>query len=73
MRHDRGQEAVGGDGQRGEPRTRRSWTLAVWALAAGAGLAALAIATDGLLAPIVAHAVYDFVALIWVQRLAKQG
>jgi len=52
--------------------TRRSWTLAVWALAAGAGLAALAIATDGLLAPIVAHAVYDFVALIWVQRLARQ-
>jgi membrane protease YdiL (CAAX protease family) len=53
--------------------TRRSWALGVWALGAGAGLAALAIVTEGLLAPIVAHAVYDFVALIWVQRLAKEG
>jgi membrane protease YdiL (CAAX protease family) len=51
--------------------TRRSWALAVWALGAGAGLAALAIVTEGLLAPIVAHAVYDFVALVWVQRLAR--
>jgi membrane protease YdiL (CAAX protease family) len=53
--------------------TRRSWALGAWALAAGGGLAALAILTDGLLAPIVAHAVYDFVALIWVQRLAREG
>ena len=53
--------------------TRRSWALGVWALGAGAGLAALAIVTEGLLAPIVAHAAYDFVALIWVQRLAKEG
>jgi membrane protease YdiL (CAAX protease family) len=53
--------------------SRRSWALGVWALAAGAGLAALAIVTGGVLAPIVAHAVYDFVALIWVQRLAREG
>jgi membrane protease YdiL (CAAX protease family) len=53
--------------------SRRSWALGLWALAAGAGLAALAILTGGLLAPIVAHAVYDFVALIWVQRLAREG
>ena len=53
--------------------SRRSWALGVWALAAGAGLAALAIVTGGILAPIVAHAVYDFVALIWVQRLAREG
>jgi membrane protease YdiL (CAAX protease family) len=50
--------------------SRRSWVLGVWAFAAGGGLAALAIVTDGLLAPIVAHAVYDFVALIWIRRLA---
>jgi membrane protease YdiL (CAAX protease family) len=51
--------------------TRRSWLLGVWALVAGGGLAALAIATDGLLAPIVAHAVYDFAALIWLRRQAR--
>jgi membrane protease YdiL (CAAX protease family) len=51
--------------------SRRSWVLGVWALAAGGGLAALAIVTDGLLAPIVAHAVYDFTALIWLRRQAR--
>lgn len=53
--------------------TRRSWILGAWALAAGGFLAALAIVTEGLLAPIVAHAVYDFVALIWIRRLSREA
>ena len=50
--------------------TRRGWVLGVWATAAGAGLAALAIATNGLVAPIVAHAVYDLAALLWLKHEA---
>ena len=50
--------------------TRRSWVLGVWATAAGAGLAALAITTNGLVAPIVAHAGYDLAALLWLKHEA---
>ncbi len=53
--------------------TRRSWVLGVWAALSGGVLAALAIATDGLLAPIVAHAGYDLAALIWLRREAGGG
>lgn len=49
----------------------RGWVLGVWAALAGAGLAALAIATGGLVAPIVAHAAYDLAALIWIRRRAR--
>jgi uncharacterized protein len=52
---------------------RGSWVLGVWALAAGAGLAALFEATGGLLAPIVAHAVYDLVALLWIRNDARRA
>ena len=50
--------------------TRRSWVLGAWAALSGGVLAALAIATDGLLAPIVAHAGYDLAALVWLRREA---
>jgi membrane protease YdiL (CAAX protease family) len=45
----------------------------VWAALMGAGLGGLAIATDGLLAPTVAHAVYDMLALVYIRRDAKQA
>jgi membrane protease YdiL (CAAX protease family) len=51
---------------------RRSWVLGVWATLAGGALAALAIATGGLLAPIVAHAVYDLAALWWTRHAARR-
>ena len=49
----------------------RGWVLGVWAALAGAVLAWLAIATGGLVAPIVAHAGYDLAALIWIRRRAR--
>jgi len=49
----------------------RGWVLAVWAALAGAVLAGLAIATEGLVAPIVAHAGYDLAALVWIRRQAR--
>jgi uncharacterized protein len=52
--------------------TRRTWVLGMWALMAGAGLAALYEVTGGLLAPIVAHAVYDLAALLWIRSDARR-
>lgn len=52
--------------------TRRSWVLGVWATVAGGALAALAIGTGGLAAPIVAHAAYDLAALLWLRREAAR-
>ena len=49
----------------------RGWVLGVWATLAGAVLAALAITTGGLMAPIVAHAGYDLAALLWIRRQAR--
>lgn len=49
----------------------RGWVLGVWATLAGAVLAWLAIATGGLLAPILAHAGYDLAALLWIRRQAR--
>jgi len=49
----------------------RGWVLGVWATFAGAVLAALAITTGGLVAPIVAHAGYDLAALLWIRRQAR--
>ena len=49
----------------------RGWVLGLWAALAGAVLAALAIATGGLVAPIVAHAGYDFAAFVWIRRQAR--
>jgi membrane protease YdiL (CAAX protease family) len=49
----------------------RGWVLGVWAALAGAVLAGLAIATDGLFAPIVAHAGYDLAAFLWIRRQAR--
>ena len=49
----------------------RGWVLGVWAALAGAVLAALAIATGGLVAPIVAHAGYDLAAFVWIRRQAR--
>jgi uncharacterized protein len=51
--------------------SRRGWVLGVWAALAGVVLAGLAIATDGLLAPIVAHAGYDLAAFVWIRRQAR--
>ena len=39
-----------------------------WATLMGLGLGGLALATNGLLAPIVAHAVYDMLALAYIRR-----
>jgi membrane protease YdiL (CAAX protease family) len=50
----------------------RGWVLGVWAAIAGGLLAALAVATGGLLAPIVAHGSYDLAALLWIRRQARQ-
>ncbi len=41
---------------------------AIWAACIGAGFAALAIATGSLVAPIVAHATYNFGALLILRR-----
>ena len=51
--------------------SRRGWVLGVWATLAGGVLAALAMATGGLVAPIVAHAGYDLAALLWIRREAR--
>jgi uncharacterized protein len=51
--------------------SRRGWVLGVWATLAGGVLAALAVATGGLVAPIVAHAGYDLAALLWIRREAR--
>jgi membrane protease YdiL (CAAX protease family) len=40
----------------------------VWAAAMGFVMGGLAIATDGLIAPIVAHGVYDIMALEYIRR-----
>ena len=53
--------------------SRRGWVLGVWAAMAGGVLAGLAIATGGLVAPIVAHAGYDLAALLWIRRQARRG
>jgi membrane protease YdiL (CAAX protease family) len=50
----------------------RMLPFGVWATAMGFALGALAIATGGLLAPIVAHGVYDIVALEYIRRGAHQ-
>ena len=44
----------------------------LWATAMGFVLGGLAIVTGGLLAPIVAHGVYDIVALEYIRRGAQQ-
>ncbi len=40
----------------------------IWAMLMGAALGGLAIATGGLLAPIIAHGVYDALALTYIRR-----
>jgi membrane protease YdiL (CAAX protease family) len=44
-----------------------------WATLVGAGFGALALATDSLVAPITAHAVYNFGALVLVRRAALRA
>ncbi len=51
----------------------RMLPFGVWATAMGFALGGLAIATGGLVAPIVAHGVYDIVALEYIRRGAHQG
>jgi membrane protease YdiL (CAAX protease family) len=46
---------------------RTTWPLGVWAGAVGLLLGWLAVLTDGLLAPIVAHAAYDALALSYIR------
>jgi uncharacterized protein len=46
---------------------RATWALGIWAAGTGALLGWLAIATEGLLAPVVAHAVYDALALSYIR------
>ena len=52
--------------------TRRSWVLGLWATGAGLVLAWLAVRTGGLAAPLVAHAGYDFAALVWLRHEARR-
>jgi membrane protease YdiL (CAAX protease family) len=44
----------------------------LWAVLMGLGLGGLAMATNGLLAPIVAHGVYDMLALAYIRRDARR-
>jgi uncharacterized protein len=46
---------------------RGTWPLGIWAGLTGAGLGWLLTATGGLLAPIVAHAAYDAMALAYIR------
>lgn len=45
-------------------------TYFVWATAVGAGMSALTLASDSLVVPIVAHATYNFGALLLLRRAA---
>jgi len=53
--------------------SRLLWVLAVWATLMGAALGFLYQATGNLVVPVVAHAVYDAVALVYVKRLKSTG
>ena len=44
----------------------------VWASAMGAALGSLAILTDGITAPVVAHGLYDMLALAYIRRAALE-
>ncbi len=50
----------------------RMLPFGVWATGMGLVMGALAIATDGLSAPIVAHGVYDMLALEYIRRGAQR-
>jgi membrane protease YdiL (CAAX protease family) len=52
--------------------TARMLPFGVWATGMGFVMGALAIATGGVLAPIVAHGVYDMLALHYIRRLATR-
>lgn len=53
--------------------SRAMLPFGVWAAVMGLALGSLAIVTGGLLAPIVAHAVYDILALLYVRRDAASA
>ena len=50
----------------------RMLPFGVWATGMGLIMAALAVVTGGLLAPIVAHGVYDMLALHYIRRTANR-
>jgi membrane protease YdiL (CAAX protease family) len=50
----------------------RMLPFGVWATGMGVVMGALALATGGLLAPIVAHGVYDMLALHYIRRLSTR-
>jgi membrane protease YdiL (CAAX protease family) len=52
---------------------RRMLPFGVWAMAMGLVMGALAIVTGGLTAPIVAHGVYDMLALEYIRRGAQRA
>lgn len=51
---------------------RRMLAFAVWAAAMGAALGGVAIVTGGLTAPMVAHGLYDMLALAYLRRSADE-
>jgi uncharacterized protein len=51
---------------------RSMFAFAVWATAMGAALGGVAIVSGGLIAPIVAHGLYDMLALAYVRRSANE-
>lgn len=52
---------------------RRMLPFGVWASGMGLAMGSLAIATGGLIAPMVAHGVYDMLALEYLRRGAQNG
>ena len=53
--------------------SRRMLPFGVWATAMGAVMGGLAIVTEGLTAPMVAHGVYDILALEYIRRDPRAG
>ena len=51
---------------------RHMLAFAIWASAMGAALGGLAIVTGGLIAPMVAHGLYDMLALAHLRRSAHE-
>lgn len=51
---------------------QRMLPFGAWATAMGFVMGALAIATGGLIAPVVAHGLYDILALAYIRRGAQQ-
>ncbi|MGQ0735687.1 MAG: lysostaphin resistance A-like protein [Acidobacteriota bacterium] len=52
---------------------RGMWAFGVWAALMGGALGGLMMATGGLAAPVVAHGVYDILALLYIRRRGTEA